>query len=64
VTPDLFAGRDVFLTPGDQSFTGMDAGSYDGLFANLISGGHDPPFDTEIWPDHEEIRSGEPQLHG
>src|SRR5438552_13735000 len=27
---DLLAGRDVFLATGNQSFTGLNAGSYDG----------------------------------
>ena len=41
VNPDLLAGRDVFLPLGDQSFTGMDAGRYDGLSANPISSGQE-----------------------
>jgi len=59
---DFFAGRDVFLATDDQSFTGLDAGSYDGVFAKLVGSGHEPPFDLAIRPDNEDKRSGQPQL--
>ena len=60
---EAFAGDDVFLTGGDQSFTGQEAGSYDGFSASPATCGYGPPFDREVRFNHEQIRSGQPQPH-